>query len=109
MRKMLRKLLENEGYEVEDLLPQSVGELQECMFALAPDLVISDYQMPILNGLTVARMIKQVSPTTPVIILTAVRDPELEASLEQLYVQAVLHKPIDGPTLATAIRAALSS
>lgn len=39
-----------------------------------PDLIITDIQMPVMNGLEVCRYVYETSPETPVILLTAYSD-----------------------------------
>jgi two-component system, NarL family, nitrate/nitrite response regulator NarL len=44
---------------------------------LAPDLVVLDINMPIMTGLEAARLIKENSPVTKVLVVSADDDPEL--------------------------------
>lgn len=103
MRKISRGHLEEAGFDVQDCLPGSALELMEQIKRTPPDLVLSDFNMPGIDGLAVARAVRQISPSTPVIILTANRDTARDAMLKTMGVRKILHKPIDGETLVTAI------
>jgi DNA-binding NarL/FixJ family response regulator len=107
MRRILRQYLEQAGFEVEDWLPLSAMEIPDRITSSAPDLVLSDYQMPGVNGLTVAKMVLKANPAIPVLILTAVREPETEISLRKFGVKRILSKPIDAESLVRAVREAL--
>ena len=74
MRRVVRDHLEKEGFAVEEFLPASVLELMERVKTSPPDLVLSDFNMPYVDGLEVARNVRRVNPNIPVIILTANRD-----------------------------------
>jgi DNA-binding response OmpR family regulator len=69
IRTGLQRILSHQGYEVEQ------AESAEAAHELLPrrffDLVITDLQMPGQDGLALLRDIKQRSPHTPVIMLTA--------------------------------------
>lgn len=104
MRRILRQHLEGGGFEVEDWLPLSPMEIPDRLAEHPVDLILSDYQMPGLNGLSVAKMAMRAAPTVPVLILTALRDPEIEAQLEKFKVRKVLHKPISADDLLKAVR-----
>jgi CheY-like chemotaxis protein len=71
---MLVILLEEEGYAVE-----SAGDGKEAlaMFLLNPgtDLVLSDMNMPGMDGLELTREIRKVNSEVPILLLTA-RDDE---------------------------------
>lgn len=64
------------------------------------DLVITDLQMPFANGIEVTEVMQQV----PVIAVTGVQDPEVEAKLIKAGAVAVLFKPIDSNHLVTEIK-----
>jgi len=104
MRKILRKHLEEAGHEVDDWLPLSPFEIPERIAAFQPDLVLSDYQMPGVNGASVAKMAQKAKPELPVIILTALRDPDVEAQLRRFGVKAILSKPLEGAQLVSAVQ-----
>jgi CheY-like chemotaxis protein len=104
MRKVLRKYLEEAGFEVDDWLPLSPMEIPERIAASTPDLVLSDYQMPGLNGLSVAKMVFKANPEIPVLILTALRDPELENNFKKFGVKRILNKPITAEALVQVLK-----
>ena len=107
MRRMIRQQLEEAGFEVEDWMPLSALEIVDRVRDSAPDLVLSDYQMPGVNGQTVAKMVQKANPALPVVILTALRDPEVEATLARFGVRRILNKPTQGDALAAALREVL--
>jgi len=109
MSRYLRERLEEAGYEVEEWLPLSAMEVPEHIIASATDLILTDYQMPGCNGVTLARMAQRANPKIPVIVLTAFRDQEMESNLLRLGVRQVLSKPIGARDLTQAIEDALSA
>lgn len=107
MRLYLRGRLEEAGYEVEEWLPLSAMEIPEYIIASAPDLVLSDYQMPGCNGASVARMVQKANPRIPLLILTSFKTKEMDANLQKFGVRQVLSKPIGTESLIRAIAGAL--
>ena len=73
-----------------------------------PDLVISDYNMPLVDGQTVVRTVRRLDPSLPVVILTAKRDPAKEAMLGTIGVQRILHKPVKGEDLVLEVKEILA-
>lgn len=109
MSHCLHQWLEGAGYDVEEWQPLSATEVPEHLQASAPDLILSDYQMPGCNGATMVRMARKTAPGTPVLILTAFRTKEMEADLLRLGASKVLAKPIRGEALLREISAALEA
>ena len=109
MRLYLQRCLEKAGYTVEVWLPLSAMEIAARIQESAPDLVLTDYQMPGCSGATVARMVFTADPRIPLLVLTAFRDAEMEAGLEKFGVKEVLAKPIQPDRLVASVRAALES
>jgi len=68
MRDMLAETLRLEGCEVQSAQDGRSGV--ELVKVARPDVVISDLGMPYVDGREVARLVKQESPATPVILLT---------------------------------------
>lgn len=62
-----------------------------------PDMVVLDYQMPGLNGLEVARVIRERHPQVPMLMLTGEEDAALRAASERVGVKGFMLKgqPLD--------------
>lgn len=107
MRNLLRLILEQAGHDVEVWEEVTAAEIPDRISGGNPDLVITDYQMPGSNGLTVARMARKTKPGLPVIVVTASRDPSVLDALRRVNVTHILHKPIQAEDLLQAVRQAL--
>jgi DNA-binding NarL/FixJ family response regulator len=108
MRRLLRNFLETAGHEVEDWMPLSPTEIPDRLAASPVDLILTDFQMPGLNGLTVAKMAMRAAPNVPVVVLTALRDPEAEAQLIKFKVRQIIYKPITAEDLNKVVAALLT-
>jgi len=108
MRLYLRRCLERAGHEVEEWVPLSAMEVPDHVTASAPDLIISDFQMPGCNGSSLTRMARKARPEAPILILTAFRDDEMEAGLLKLGAARVLAKPIEEAALLAAVDGTLA-
>ena len=72
VQKALRRLFETEGYVVET---QSDGKSAVDSFhAAPPSAVVLDLRLPRLSGRDVCKEIKAISPTLPIVVLSAASD-----------------------------------
>jgi CheY-like chemotaxis protein len=108
MRTYLRGYLEAAGHEVNDFLPGSALEVIERIKTWRPDLVLSDFNMPNVDGIAVARSSRRIAPEVPVVIVTANRDPAKEAVLGTIGVRRILYKPLKGEDLLVAVAEVLA-
>ncbi len=60
-----------------------------------PDIVITDIQMPKLNGLEMASAIKEIDPEIPVIVTTAFTDSNYLFKAIEIEISDYLPKPVD--------------
>jgi CheY-like chemotaxis protein len=78
VRKMLVDMLELDGFEV-------VGQAASGQEAVTvadttePDVIVMDYKMPGMDGLTAARAVRDARPEQAIILYTAYLDSRLEA------------------------------
>lgn len=59
------------------------------------DLIVTDINMPVMNGLELIKNIRDLSSDIPVIIMSAHTEPEYIKSAEELGVENYLLKPFD--------------
>jgi CheY-like chemotaxis protein len=74
-----------------------------------PDLVITDVRMPGLNGLDLARYLRQTYPETKVIVVTGYSTRDIERTTLALSVTALLKKPFGLDNLGEIVRKALGN
>ncbi|HLP31493.1 MAG TPA: response regulator, partial [Geothrix sp.] len=87
----------------------TAAEIATRIHSGTPDLIITDYQMPGCNGLTVARMARKANPRLPVLVVTSSHDPDVLAALQHQDVSGILHKPLGEKDLLKAVDASLRS
>ena len=91
-----------------------VGEASDGEMALAlieeqqPHVVISDINMPFLNGLEMARKLKDTSPHTKFVFLTGYEDFKYAQQAVQLKAFDYLLKPVDSALLLEKVKEALA-
>jgi response regulator NasT len=91
VRGMLVDMLELDGFEV-------VGQASSGPDAIRiaaesrPDVIIMDYKMPGMDGLTAARSIRSDRPDQAIILYTAYLDPQLEEQARQAGVAMTVGK-----------------
>jgi PAS domain S-box-containing protein len=73
------------------------------------DLVITDYKMPGMNGLQLARELRAGHPGLPVILYTGFNEGLEKSAIDAAGVRAVLTKPIDPHALFGLIRTTLAT
>jgi len=91
VRAMLVDMLELDGFDViaqagsgEDAITHAV--------ASSPDVIVMDYKMPGMDGLTAARKIRATRPSQAIILYTAYLDAELEKAAKDAGVAVCIGK-----------------
>jgi CheY-like chemotaxis protein len=88
-----------------------VSTADEALAAISrhvPELVITDVRMPGLNGLDLARYLRQTHPKTKVIVITGYSTRDIEKTALALSVTALLKKPFGLDMLGDVVRKALN-
>jgi CheY-like chemotaxis protein len=75
--RMLSAMLSLDGFEVVGEAA-SGAEAVDGVHAAGPDVVVMDYRMPVMDGLTAARRIRDQRPGQIVVLYTAFIDDDLE-------------------------------
>ena len=74
----------------------------------APQIVVTDISMPVINGIEMAREIKSLQASTRLIVLTAYNDRNFLEQFREIGFRGYLMKPIDLELLMTAIEECLA-
>ena len=101
MRDVLFDLLSLDGYEV--LLAADGSSGIERYRNSLPELVITDLQMPNVNGIEVLEELKNEFPDTPIMVITGVSDMTMIEEAIEHAANRILKKPFEVDELLTAI------
>ncbi len=99
-----KKRLERLGYKVTSMTDSTMAWET---FQKTPekfDLVITDKNMPTLNGLQVAQNISTLRPKTPIILCTGFNDFANPKQMHGFGIKKLLSKPVESAELARTIR-----
>jgi CheY-like chemotaxis protein len=99
LARMLRILFQSEGFDV--LLAHDGKRALDRLGEVQPALIMLDLQMPVMDGRTFYRELRDRGFATPVILLSAYNS---EAAREELGANAALSKPCDPDTIAAKAR-----
>ena len=99
--------LRNAGYEV--VTAQDGEEGLDVAMEQQPDLVITDYHMPIMTGLELCQQLKEHEPTcdTPALMLTARGYSLPDEVLDQTNITEVFSKPFSPKEILEAVHRVL--
>ena len=103
---LLTELLTGDGHTVHSAAdgPAALG-----IFRCEPfDLVITDQSMPHMNGLQLGHAIKELSPETPVVLLTGFGDEMLALGACPPGIDLILGKPVSQSDLRRAVAQAVA-
>jgi CheY-like chemotaxis protein len=101
------RVLTGKGYEVNTAL--SGEEALKKMGANGYDLVFTDIKMPGMDGLEVAKRIKEMNPWVPVVVVTGYGTEANEARAEEIGVSGFLHKPLSPEVIESITRQTLEA
>ncbi len=104
---IVKDLLEFEGYEVV-----TAADGREALDRLAEremDLVVTDYEMPVMNGFELLKSVNRGYPELPVIVLTGQHREDVQTAISTLKEGAYdyLLKPVDLGRLRKSVHTAL--
>lgn len=104
IREMLRETLSNEGFEVHVAVDGLDG--LELLPKISPQVVITDINMPRLDGFGVIDAIRSgsVLSSVPILVLTTESAPDLKERARNSGATGWIVKPFDDAKLVSAIR-----
>lgn len=104
VREMLANMLELDGFTVVGTAGSGKEAIATAIQA-DPHIIVMDYKMPGMDGITATRHIREVLPSTPVILYTAYLDDRLEREAAAAGVSVCIAKPDGIHTLERQISA----
>ncbi len=112
MRKVVRNILVNLGVKSIHEASDGIAGL-EAIRMFAPDIVILDWEMPLLNGAELVRIVRSPGvfpvPDVPIIMLTGHVERWRVVEATRLGVHEFLKKPVSGKALLDRMMSILTS
>lgn len=105
VRLMLGELLSREGHRV--FLARDGRDAAALLEEVVPDLVITDYHMPEMNGWDLALHIRRAFPDLPVLLMTGLPEVLSHAEAPGNPFDGILAKPFRVDALFSCIQSAL--
>jgi DNA-binding NtrC family response regulator len=106
--KSLGEILNRFGYTVI-ARTEALAALSVVKDGAKIDLVITDYRMPVMDGLEFLNALRQIDASVPVIVLTAYGAVESYLKSLSLGVYEYINKPIKAKELGRIVQAAIDS
>lgn len=103
----LREIMEEKGYQVLGEAADGFDAIELCKEHF-PDLVLMDICMPLLDGLSAAKVIHEEHLADTVVLLTAYSEREYIDGAKESGVSGYLVKPIDEKSLVPSIELAVA-
>jgi two-component system response regulator AtoC len=107
IRETLTKYLKKQGYNTESA--ENGKEGIELIRKVVPDLVISDYKMPEMNGIEVLEKTKEIDKNIHFIIITAFDDMSTTIKAMQKGAYDFIEKPLEIEKLKIVIKRAIDN
>jgi PAS domain S-box-containing protein len=102
-----RRRLQSLGYEVEGEVSASAALERLCKSTRRFDLVLTDYSMPRITGIDLARQLRRLAPDVPIILLTGFIEEIPSELIASVGIAKVILKPATWQTLAEEVRRVL--
>jgi len=81
----------------------------EMFKVLGPDIVLTDIEMPSMNGILMASEIRKINPKTEIMILSGQESAQYEVDCSTIGINHYLHKPIEFQKVLQAIENSVAS
>lgn len=105
MRQIVVRTLRQAGLGGHDIIEAADGrELVERVRSDAPDLVLSDWNMPELSGLDALRTVRAAGSKVPFVFVTSEGSEEMRAKAESAGAWSLIAKPFTPESFAEALR-----
>ena len=106
-RQTMEDILTDEGYEV--MLAQDGRDASEQLARRLPQLLLTDLEMPELNGERLIEHVRATHPQLPIVVLTSRLVIDARREAQRLGVTGYINKPIEIGTLLSIVESTLAS
>jgi DNA-binding NarL/FixJ family response regulator len=107
LREALVEMLELSGFEVLGAVADG-AEATSLAPGLAPDVVLMDLSLPVINGLDATRLLREVAPNTAIVMFSAFDSEELKRQAFAAGAVAYLPKGCSNERLRATLEAAVT-
>lgn len=107
IRMDLEEMLETKGYQVVGTAGDGFEAVRLCR-ELKPDLILLDVTMPLLDGLSAARYLKEENLVQTIILVTAYCNEEFVTEANEIGVDGYLVKPINENSFIPTLKVTLA-
>ena len=105
MRMMVIRTLRQAGFDGHAIQEAGDGKAAlETINSFGPDLVMSDWNMPELNGIDFLKALRALGKTTPFVFVTSEGTDEMRQIANAEGAQALISKPFTPDTFETTLR-----
>lgn len=107
LNRVLSRTLERMGYQVSsfDSPLAAIEALRRCPQDF--DVVLTDYELPGMNGLAVSSAMMEVRPELPILLCSGYLRLELREKAEAMGIRGILSKPCDADAIGDSLAQAL--
>ena len=78
VRRMVCEMLELDGFDVVGQAVSGADAVEKAL-STEPDVIVMDFKMPEVDGITASKQIREQRPTQPIVVYSAYLDDEVEA------------------------------
>ena len=103
LRRAMAQVLKRDGMQVL-AQPSDGAEALEAMERLSPDVILTDCDMPHVDGIEFVQRLRAAGDQTPVVMLSGQTEPAQIAQATAAGVNRYLIKPVTAETLASVLR-----
>jgi len=106
IRDSMHVFFETEGCRITSL--ETAEEALQIIHQQDFDIVICDYKLPGLNGLTLLKEVRQVQENALTILITAYKTADLVSEAKKIGVNAFIAKPFSSETIEASLNQLIS-
>ncbi len=109
IRHLYKKLIDNCHIDYRVIEASNGYEAMSQIFSEMPSLIITDHDMPLMNGVQLVEAIRKKDRRNaiPVVVVSAKFDDEIKAKYRQLGVEILIEKPFDSLEFTDHIKSSL--